>query len=200
MMTSDRLVDMSERWFRLLQRLYPPDFRDDMGDAVVETYRDRARDALHRGGIMRLATVWMRALADSVRNGPGERARPAVSWRRSGNWGRDAELAVRRLLRAPAFAVVTIGTLTIGLGMVAVVYTVVDKVLIAPMPCGTPTICFASGVTTARSPIRSGASSADRISRSCGNRVPSSRTSRRFSRSGAGSSRCARAASRARSP
>ena len=42
----DRLVDISERWFRLLQRLYPPDFRDDMGDAVVEAYRDRARAAL----------------------------------------------------------------------------------------------------------------------------------------------------------
>ncbi len=34
---SDRLVNVSERWFRLLQRLYPQDFRDDMGDAVVDT-------------------------------------------------------------------------------------------------------------------------------------------------------------------
>jgi putative ABC transport system permease protein len=134
MMVNDRLVNLSERWFRLLQRLYPPDFRDDMGDAVVETYRDHARDALRRGGILRLAIVWMRALVDSLRNGPGERVRPAVSWRRSGNWGRDAELATRRLLRARAFAAVTIGTLTIGLGMVAVVYTVVHKILIEPLP------------------------------------------------------------------
>jgi hypothetical protein len=29
---------MSERWFRLLLRLYPADFRDDMGDSVVEGY------------------------------------------------------------------------------------------------------------------------------------------------------------------
>ena len=61
-MIGDRLVNVSERWFRLLQRLYPPDFRDDMGDAVVETYRDRARDALRRGGILRLAMLWVRAL------------------------------------------------------------------------------------------------------------------------------------------
>ena len=133
-MISDRLVDVSERWFRLLQRLYPPDFRDDMSDAVVETYRDRARDALRRGGIFRLAILWMRALVDSLRNGAGERARPAVSWRRSGNWGRDAEMALRRLIRARSFAAVTIGTLTIGLGMVAVVYTIVDKILIEPLP------------------------------------------------------------------
>jgi putative ABC transport system permease protein len=134
-MTSERLVNVSERWFRLLQRLYPPDFRDEMGDAVVETYRDRARDLMRRrGGLVRLAVLWMSALADSLRNGPGERARPAVSWRRGGNWGRDIETATRRLRRAPAFAAATIGTLTIGLGMVAVVYTIVDKILLEPMP------------------------------------------------------------------
>ena len=137
-MTGDRRMDLSERWFRLLQRLYPPDFRDDMGDALVETYRDRAREALRRGGILRLAMVWVRALVDALRNGPGERARPAVSWRRSGNWGRDAEMALRRLVRARTFAAVTIGTLTLGLGMVAVVYTIVDRILIEPLPYRDP--------------------------------------------------------------
>lgn len=148
---SNRLVDISERWFRLLQRLYPPDFRDDMGDAVVDTYRDRARAALNRngsgsgsargaglGGVMRLAAVWIRAFFDSLRNGPGERVRPAVSWRRGGNWGRDAEIALRRLRRAPLFVLLTASTLTLGLGMVGVVYTVVQKVLIEPMPYRDP--------------------------------------------------------------
>ena len=92
-MSRERLLDLSEHWFRLLERLYPPDFSDNMGTAVVETYRDRAREALNRGGVLRLAALWVRALVDSVRNGAGERARPAVRWRRSGNWGRDAELA-----------------------------------------------------------------------------------------------------------
>ena len=50
--SAGRLVDVSERWFRLLQWLYPPDFRDDMGQAVIETYRDRAREALIRGGVV----------------------------------------------------------------------------------------------------------------------------------------------------
>jgi putative ABC transport system permease protein len=133
-MSGERLIDLSERWFRLLERLYPADFSDNMGTAVVETYRDRARDALNRGGILRLAALWVRALVDSVRNGAGERARPAVRWRRSGNWGRDAELATRRLLRAPALVVAVVGTLGVGLGLFAVVYTVVHKVLIEPLP------------------------------------------------------------------
>jgi hypothetical protein len=41
----DRMLNLSERWFRLLQRLYPSDFRDEMGNAVVEAYMDRARMA-----------------------------------------------------------------------------------------------------------------------------------------------------------
>ena len=133
-MSRERLVDISERWFRLLQRLYPPDFSDNMGDAVVETYRDRARDALARGGLLRLAALWLRALVDSIRNGAGERAHPAASWRRSGNWGRDVELATRRLLRAPALVLAVVGTLGLGLGLFGVVYTVVQKVLIEPLP------------------------------------------------------------------
>jgi putative ABC transport system permease protein len=137
-MKSERLIDVSERWFRLLLRLYPPDFRDDMGEGLVEAYRDRARDTLERRGRFALALLWLPAFVDSLRNGPGERTRPAVSWRRSGNWGRDAELATRRLLRAPAFAVAMVGTLTVGLGTFAVVYTVVHKILIEPMPYKDP--------------------------------------------------------------
>ena len=131
-------MSLSERWFRLLQRLYPPDFRDELGNSVVEAYRDRAREALNRGGVFRLAAVWVRALCDSVRNGPGERTRPAVSWRRGGNWGRDAELATRRLIRAPALLIAVVGTLTVGLGLFSVVYTVIQKVLIDPMPYKDP--------------------------------------------------------------
>src|SRR5688572_17852479 len=64
------LLNLSERWFRLLLRLYPADFRDEMGDSVVETYRDRARDAVNRGGVIRLAGLWLLALVDFLRTGP----------------------------------------------------------------------------------------------------------------------------------
>jgi putative ABC transport system permease protein len=137
-MNEDRSLRGSERWFRLLLRFYPPDFREEMGDAFVETYRDRARAALRSGGRLSLVRVWLRALVDSLRNGPGERARPAVTWRRSGNWGRDIELATRRLVRAPLFATMMVGTLTVGLGAFAVVYAVVHKVLIEPLPYERP--------------------------------------------------------------
>src|SRR5262245_37469349 len=134
----ESLLQASERWFRLLVRCYSPDFRDDMGDGVVETYRDRAKAALDRGGLWRLAGVWIGALVDTLRNGPGDRARPAAWWRRGGNWGRDIELASRRLRRAPGLVLAMVGTLTVGLGTFAIVYTFVQKILIERMPYRDP--------------------------------------------------------------
>ena len=137
-MSDERSMRAFERWLALLLHLYPADFRDEMGKALVEAYRDRYRSALRRGGVASLGWVWLRALADSLWNGLGERMRPAITWRRSGNWGRDTELVLRRLMRAPVFVLTMVGTLTVGLGAFAVVYAVVDKVLIAPLPYAHP--------------------------------------------------------------
>jgi predicted permease len=122
-----------EAWFRLLLRLYPDDFRDEVGDALVETYLERARDARASGGRRALAALWMRALIDSLRNGLGERLRPAIAWRRGGNWGRDGELVLRRLRRAPGFAAAVVATLSVGLGAFGAVYAVAHKVLLEPL-------------------------------------------------------------------
>ena len=137
-MRDGRWLRVSAAWFRTLLRLYPADFRGEMGEAVVEAYRARARQALEGSGVWGLAGVWGVALRDSLRNGLAERLRPAVPWRRSGDWGRDMELVSRRLRRSPMFALAVLGTLTIGLASFAVVYTVVDKVLIEPLPYSDP--------------------------------------------------------------
>ena len=94
----------AKRWFRLLEHLYPPDVRDGKGNAMVEAYMDRARDAPKNSGKIHLVALWFRALVDSLRNGAAERMRPAASWRRAGNWGRDIELVRRRLVHSPIFA------------------------------------------------------------------------------------------------
>ncbi len=114
---------------RWLLRCYPEDFRADVGPEWLSTYRERARVA-RSAGIGPTVSFWWSAVADSVRNGLGERARPAVAWRRRGDWGRDTQRAVRRLVRAPAFTLATAGTLAVGLGAFAVVWAVVDNVLL----------------------------------------------------------------------
>jgi predicted permease len=137
-MTHERLVALSERWFRLLLRLYPADFRDEMGEAIVAVYRDRAAAALGRRGLAGGLAISMRALVDAGWNGPAEHLRPAAIWRRAGAWGRDLTMARRRLAREPLFVAATVATLTVGLGAFAVVYTAVDKILLEPLPYRSP--------------------------------------------------------------
>ena len=133
-MSEQRWLTISDRWVRLLLRLYPSDFREEMGDAVVEAYRDRCRAALRDGGKGALAWVWLRALTDSLRNGFAEQVRPARGVPRNGSFGRDAQMVVRRLTRAPVFALAMVGMLTVGLGAFATVYAVVNRVLLASLP------------------------------------------------------------------
>lgn len=65
-----------------------------------------------------------------------DRVTAAESW--LGPLLRDASLATRRLCRAPLFVAVTALTLTLGLGLFAVVYTVVEKILLEPLPYRDP--------------------------------------------------------------
>ncbi len=137
-MNDAKWLRRSDRWARLLLRLYPSDFREEMGESFVDAYHDRCQAAVRRGGIAALPAVWTGALVDSLHNGLGERIRPAVAWRRSGNWGLDMQRTVRRLTRSPMFTFAVLATLTVGLGAFAMVYTVVQKALIAPLPYDRP--------------------------------------------------------------
>ena len=129
---------LSDRWFRLLLNLYPADFRDEMGDSLVEEYRERASDAFGSTGRRGVFAVWIAALIDSLRNGLGERIHPSVAWRRAGDWGRDLERVQRRLRKKPLLMTSVLATLTVGLGASAVVYTAVDKILLEPLPYRAP--------------------------------------------------------------
>jgi predicted permease len=58
-----------------------------------------------------------------------------VVWRgSSGDWIRQLALATRSLRRAPAISLIAVVTLALGMGAVSVLYTVVDAVLVQPLP------------------------------------------------------------------
>ena len=55
----------------------------------------------------------------------------------TGLWN-DVRLVLRGLLRAPGFTAVTVGTLGLGIGAVAAIFTVVNGVLLKPLPFEDP--------------------------------------------------------------
>ncbi len=129
----------------LLARLFPPDFRARFGPEIVEqamTEVARARRAGRIRGVIGFAAT----TTDLIRAGFTERIRPTwladstrihegigVGMKMNG-WIRELRLAGRALARTPGFVIAAAGTLALTLGVNAGIFSVVDAVLLEPLP------------------------------------------------------------------
>ena len=59
-----RIVELSISLYRLLLAAYPPAFRQEYGDAMVQLFRDSALDCYRQGGLGELAAMWAQTIAD----------------------------------------------------------------------------------------------------------------------------------------
>ena len=118
------------RWS--LRTFLPADTAEFLiGDLEEEAARVARLRGEHAARLLYWSQTW-RSLASLTTRGARSRV-ASTPWPPTGV-SRDLRIAVRALLKAPSFSIVVISTLALGIGATTAIYSVVDAVLVAPLP------------------------------------------------------------------
>ena len=108
--------------YRALLYLYPSSWRVEYGSEMCSVFAIRRREVC---GFFSLLLLWLEAIPDLIANAV------AVQW---DMLHQDLRHAARTLSRSPGFAVTAVAIAAIGIGATTAAFTMVDHVLIKPLP------------------------------------------------------------------
>jgi putative ABC transport system permease protein len=134
-------------FLRWLVRLYPAGFRSqfgaDMGEQIERDWSQMRGRGLVRAAVWSVVTAAdLAGAALAERWDPAWRPERVTTVRRArmttwtSGWTSDLRHAARAVVRAPGFAVVTVFTLGLGIGANAGIFSVIETVLLDPLPYG----------------------------------------------------------------
>ncbi len=142
-------LSADERVYRVLLHLYPADFRRRFSREMIEAFRDERRGAIAAG--QGPPAFWLSVVPDVISQAAAERVASLV---RSTDRVNDEESlmasvpsairfdelrhAARRLRRVPGFTAATLLVLALGIGASTAVFSIVDGVLLRPLPYPAP--------------------------------------------------------------
>lgn len=124
---------------RLLLRLYPRAFRVRFGVEWGENVAWHRR--LLAGAPLARTRLWARLLVDTAKNLPsawGEAMIGSGGGARGSGWARDVRYAWTSLIRSRSFVVATVASVAFGIGVNTAVFSVVNGVLLRPLPYEAP--------------------------------------------------------------
>jgi putative ABC transport system permease protein len=115
-------LSVHDRCFRVLLRLLPRDFRSAYAGDMEATFRAERREA---GQGLALVPLWLGTAASLLRAAVAEHW-DVLTW--------DVRYALRSMARRPVHTTTAIATLALGLGASVALFSVIDAVLLAPLP------------------------------------------------------------------